>query len=121
MPRFYRGKVAMVHAHGSCLPVTPHRSGPCSVTAVRFERRVFVLDDEYSPASAFRRATLDQLNTSCRAVSQIATTAGCFSFRFTEIALPRLPTTRELSRGHTQWAPAFFGEIKTQAGSCSRF
>ena len=27
-----------------------------------------------------------QLNSSCRAVSQIATTAGCFSFRSTEIA-----------------------------------
>jgi hypothetical protein len=29
---------------------------------------------------------LDQLKSSCRAVSQIATTAGCFSFRSTEIA-----------------------------------
>ena len=37
-------------------------------------------------STAFLRADTRQLNSSCRAVSQIATTAGCFSLRSTEIA-----------------------------------
>lgn len=68
---------AVRHTRMACpqSPMFPDRSGVCTYFRWLLTRQPRLL-----------RADIRQLNSSCRAVSQIATTAGCFSLRSTEIA-----------------------------------